>query len=361
MIGSFAVICGHLGNGVNLFYDWFPPYSFHLPLFLFSSGYFYKNDSIKNVRGYVFHKIKTLLIPLYLWNLLYAVITLLSHKMGFSIGWQVNIRSLFWIPFYNGHQFDYNCPSWFVAPLFLVQMFNVVFRKLLNAIGIRENELAIAIVYFIFAYVSYDFLQITLLGELSLPLSHMFTMLPYYSVGTLYKKYERKESNNYYSFIIIAFVGSLFIKHITGSNLTYNIVLFSIQRQEYYWLSYVQSFLGIAFWVSVANILLPVIQGKKWIKSISDSAFSIMVNQLAVGMVIKGFFALAYKYTSFCSGFNMTKFYSEVYYVYLPRDNMQWQLFYDMAALLVPVFIQKMVNNCKCLIIQKVAIAGTSH
>lgn len=41
--GIILVVCGHCNNGgLNLFFDWFPPYGFHLALFVFSSGYFYK-------------------------------------------------------------------------------------------------------------------------------------------------------------------------------------------------------------------------------------------------------------------------------------------------------------------------------
>ena len=42
-IGMILVVAGHCSNGgVSIFYDWFTPYAFHLPLFIFASGYFYK-------------------------------------------------------------------------------------------------------------------------------------------------------------------------------------------------------------------------------------------------------------------------------------------------------------------------------
>lgn len=40
-IGMILVVAGHCSNGgVSIFYDWFTPYAFHLPLFIFASGYF---------------------------------------------------------------------------------------------------------------------------------------------------------------------------------------------------------------------------------------------------------------------------------------------------------------------------------
>lgn len=44
-IGMVIIVAGHCWNGgISLFYEWFPPYAFHLPLFAFASGYFYKNS-----------------------------------------------------------------------------------------------------------------------------------------------------------------------------------------------------------------------------------------------------------------------------------------------------------------------------
>lgn len=68
VIGIISVVFGHSGWGISLLYDWFPPYSYHLALFLFCSGYLYKKTSTNNVILYILHKIKTLIIPLYLWN-----------------------------------------------------------------------------------------------------------------------------------------------------------------------------------------------------------------------------------------------------------------------------------------------------
>lgn len=42
-LGIIFICAGHCKNGgFSLFYEFFPPYSFHLALFMFASGYFYK-------------------------------------------------------------------------------------------------------------------------------------------------------------------------------------------------------------------------------------------------------------------------------------------------------------------------------
>ena len=42
-IGIILVVLGHKG-GISLATDWFAPYSFHILLFIFISGYFYKTN-----------------------------------------------------------------------------------------------------------------------------------------------------------------------------------------------------------------------------------------------------------------------------------------------------------------------------
>lgn len=61
-IGIVLVVIGHK-DGISLFFDWFPAYSFHMPLFIFISGYFYKNENDKNLRNFILNKVNKLIIP----------------------------------------------------------------------------------------------------------------------------------------------------------------------------------------------------------------------------------------------------------------------------------------------------------
>lgn len=85
-IAIISVLVGHGAGGINLFYDWFSPYAFHLPLFAFSSGYFFKESSTDNVCKYIIHKVKTLIIPLYLWHFFYGLVVMFLRNYGFTIG-----------------------------------------------------------------------------------------------------------------------------------------------------------------------------------------------------------------------------------------------------------------------------------
>ena len=52
--GMIFIVAGHCGNGgISLFYDWMPPYAFHIGLFVFASGYFYKESNEQEIWKYI--------------------------------------------------------------------------------------------------------------------------------------------------------------------------------------------------------------------------------------------------------------------------------------------------------------------
>ena len=98
----------------------FPYYSFHVFIFLFVSGYFYKDEAEKNIGRYIWKKCTVLLFPYFLWNLFYGILAQILHKAGFSLGESLSLKTLFLSPFLGGHQFLYNFSAysflWLIKP-----------------------------------------------------------------------------------------------------------------------------------------------------------------------------------------------------------------------------------------------------
>lgn len=113
-IGIILVVAGHLGYNLFEIGDLFPYYSFHVFIFLFVSGYFYKKEAEERIGSYILGKCITLLVPYFLWNLFYGILTNILHGAGFAIGEPLSFKTLFLSPFLDGHQFMYNFPAWFV-------------------------------------------------------------------------------------------------------------------------------------------------------------------------------------------------------------------------------------------------------
>ena len=139
-LGMVFIVSGHCnGGGVNLFYDWFSPYGFHLGLFVFCAGYFYKDSYEQDLTGFLLRKAKSLLLPMYLWNLFYALLVLLLRKFGFTIGMLPSFQTLVTMPLYEGSQFEYNMGAWFVVPLFTVEVMTVLFSAAVPCVWFMEK------------------------------------------------------------------------------------------------------------------------------------------------------------------------------------------------------------------------------
>ena len=78
-----SVIASHcLGKGsieLNI-QGWFNYRSFHMPLFMFASGYFYKRKNVENVLEYIKRKFKRLIVPIYTYNFFYGIYAQILKK-----------------------------------------------------------------------------------------------------------------------------------------------------------------------------------------------------------------------------------------------------------------------------------------
>ena len=87
-LGMIMIVSGHVpgGGAISIFGNWFPYYGVHLPLFAFCAGYFFKPQSIDNTGNYIKKKVKKLIIPLYIYTVVYGIIVQILKSMGFAMG-----------------------------------------------------------------------------------------------------------------------------------------------------------------------------------------------------------------------------------------------------------------------------------
>ena len=128
----FIVACHCSYGGISLGYEWFYPGAFHLALFAFGSGYFYKTSSEDHILAYIWKKFKHLMVPLLLWNAAYGVILQVLRHNKFMFGEDITLYNLLIAPLINGHRFALDFPIWYVFPLFVVQTVTVLLRKPLS-------------------------------------------------------------------------------------------------------------------------------------------------------------------------------------------------------------------------------------
>lgn len=166
-IGIFLVVWGHFYASDTLK---IVIYGFHMPLFLFLSGYLYKQKDI-GFLPFLRKKSKHLLVPFFLFQTVtFLVVNGLSlvgsHKLYES---QIALLTHF---FYLDGDVGFNTPLWFLVVLFFVEILFYLFMRL------KKGKWLVIIVFFALAllFSEQEGMRI-FLGFQILPLSWLFYYL----------------------------------------------------------------------------------------------------------------------------------------------------------------------------------------
>lgn len=339
------VVMGHCrGGGFSVFNEFLPFYSYHLALFIFSSGYFYKQGIEADAQKFIIDKAKKLIIPLYLWNIFYAVLIHILKKNNFFPNTHVTLHSLLVEPITNGHQFLLNLGGWFVIPLFMVHVFNIMVRRLFYVLKIKINEFVYFVCFLLLGFLGVYLSSHGFNNDWFLVLNRMLYFMPFYSLGILYKKYEKYDIiNNLFYFGFLIFV-SLVIIYKYGYMPS---VLPS--WANFYTSNVIKPFyvgiIGIAFWLRISKILSPAIGHSKCINIVADNTYSIMINHVLGFMILNTIFAFLHLKTNLCCGFDMYAYKTVWNYCYVPHNLNQFLILYSIFGILFSILFQKLITT----------------
>lgn len=342
------VVVAHFGRpiGLGMLESIFSTYTFALFAFTFSSGYFYRKSDEEHPVKAILHKVRRLVVPMYLYNFFYAFAILVSRRFGFIIGEEVTWRSLLIEPWTFGHQYMYNLGGWFVAPLFMVYVCNLLVRKILGKFG--DDRLVFVLYQLLGMYGIWLTLQQFNHSGYGLAICRFLIFLPLYGLGTLYRNYLEKYDtlNNYLYFGVLIMIQILM-------NTAHGYV-----RPYYYsWCDnfdnvfcpYIVGYVGVFFLLRFCKWLSPIIPSKGIMSQIGDCSYSVMMNHFLGFMVVKSIFAVLFKVSSgvWFGDFNMDLYKADVWYFYLPKGLDQWGIVYIAAGVGVAILIQKLLNLAK--------------
>ena len=349
-LGIIFVVAGHCdGGGFSIFYEIFPIYSFHLSLFVFASGYFYNFENEYNVKKYIVKKLKQLILPLYLWNIFYACLIFVIKNFGF-FPVSINLKTIFIAPILNGHQFVLNLGGWFIIPLFIIQIINILIRKIFMFYKIKVNENLYFVISLILGLFGVHIAYLGFNTNWYLVLDRVLYFIPFYSLGILYRKYEKYDrlpSIIYFSIIMSIVIFFIFFKNgIPGFTISWCNNFTSNPLSPF-----VVGFLGIAFWLRIAKILEPAIGKNKYVNIVADNTYTIMINHLLGFMIIKTLFACISKYSIYFNDFNMYEYKINIWYYYLPHNLSQMLILYLVAGIIFPIVFQLMIKKIRKKII----------
>lgn len=294
----------------------FPIYLFHVPLFLFISGYFYNKENNESIFNIILYKAKKLLIPLFIWNFFYGVI---SNVLQFNYSVPLSFNSLFILPLINGHQFGLNAATWFVFPMFLTQVCYALIRKKLRNISEQKVDFVLFLIF------SFLFIVISKLGndpvnDYFLTLMRVCLFLPFFHFGVIYRKYIEKKLNKKYLVLIICIVIQLIlIEFANGYKLSYVLAWCNSFSDKNTIILYLGTLNAILFWVYIVKSITRIIP-KKAAVYIGNHTYEIMVHHL-MGFTILNYILLLISKNINHMNFDYLAFKSDVYYQFLPFER----------------------------------------
>ena len=347
IIAIIMIVDGHIGTTDYLSLNGLLRYqNYHIALFMFTSGYFLNLN--RNTKDFLTRKCTRLLLPLFIWNFIYGFICWALNTYGdFQIGAEFNLYNLIVAPFTDGHQFIYNMASWFLVPLFFVQVISFFILKPF----LKKQGTCPLICWLIFFVLALILGSIALnygpenggARNIKLAILRIFYFMPAFAFGALYKNWlEKYDTLNtpLYLFIVLGLISIL--SHIfPGYNHVPSWLDFVFAPSL---AIYAISFLCILFWLRIAKVLVPVYKKSSALQHISDHTFDIMMHHFAGFMLIKA---------TLCglSDFNKALYKTDIWYYYFPGSEILSQWVYIsitiVIALLAGFTSQKISDKIK--------------
>lgn len=367
------VVAGHCGYHIMTVGELFPYYSFHVPLFMFISGYFYKDSEEDAPLTYLKKKVRRLLVPYFIWNVIYGLIAWAMRGAGFTMGEGISLRTLFVQPFLHGYQFIYNYAAWFVPALFLIELMNILARMLLRRVirgvcrlrgrgagrssgrsagGTKEAGAALSmaaedgIVEWVMLAGSLV-VGITVVwlaigghvwGNYKAPGRILF-LFPCFQMGQFYrKKLEKHDTAGNVAYFAVL-IGLQVILSVGLGGLAFSSVWCTGFANGPV-IPYVTIVSGIAFWLRVARILTPVFGQSRSVQYLGRNTYAVMMHHVMAFMLVKIVIAAVAAYTGMCVDFDFVQFYSNIDYYYFVRGAEQFGMVYLAAGIVLPLGLQ---------------------
>lgn len=365
------VVAGHCGYHIMTVGELFPYYSFHVPLFMFISGYFYKDSEEEHPLNYVKKKLRRLIVPYLIWNLVYGLISWAMRSAGFAMGEGISFKTLFIEPFVHGYQFIYNYAAWFVPVLFVVEMMNLLARIILRNVirGIwhlykkmsgrtaRESELPkekegtiiewVMLAGSLLVGITVVWLAIGghVWGHYKAP-GRILLLFPCFQMGQFYlKKLEKHDTLGNVAYFVIL-IGIQVILNVFFNGLAFSSVWCTGFANGPV-MPYITMISGIAFWLRVARIITPAALESRAVQYLGRNTYAVMMHHVMAFMIVKMVIAAVAARTGACADFDFEQFYTNIDYYYMVRGAEQFAMVYLAAGVIMPLGVQAVLDRMK--------------
>lgn len=360
-LSGFAIIfvvLGHMSGvptTIFTFDEWFPFYSFHMPLFLFISGYFYKEKNEDEIGRYILKKAKNLLIPYYICNLVFLLLQTGLSQFGFSIGHTFSFYNWIIWPWIHTQPYTFAIPSWYLIAFFLCCIVYSCLRKLLSFIFktavVKEYVLLflLLVIGFVAVYSHKHFNA----GETATVYLRSAVMLFFIQLGFFYKKclekHDTMKNIPYFAILFALRFVTILIAKARGGKLTFG--LFELKDFGNSGISfYIAGILGIALWLRISKLLADYPKKISILAIIGNNTKHIMLFHV-FGFFILNLILFSLNSVIALPGFDREQFFSQIYYCV--SGSPQVSLLYLVFGIGISLLIVLLTERFKRLLLKE--------
>ena len=368
VIAISFVVFGHIRfsdfrndlTAVGTFSGWFPYYRFHLPVFLFISGYFYKGIEDAPRFGIAFgkfllKKIRHLLLPYYVINGLFLLL-----GTWLRANWHITYLTPFsleeWLihPWTKLYSITYSVPTWYMISLFIAEIYFVLLRKLFRLI-IRKDfvrELILLLVTLGLGIGAIILRNSMPPSETIMVYLRSVLMLFFIQVGIFYRRHLEKHDNlNSGWYFLILFTFQFLLILLSGNNPLspglFGMVYFEVIGYDYF----LAGLTGIALYLRITRILATIPRQSRVIKFIGGNTKYIMAFHVFGFFLLNCFFRFLYEHNAehiLLIDFKPEVFRSYLYYACV--ENPRMILLYYLAGMAFSLLVAWLIGLVKRLL-----------
>ena len=323
--------------------DLFRYYSFHLLLFAFGAGYFFKFHG--GVLSDLAARAKRLLVPLYIWNVIYGIgAAALRRFGGFEIGEPLNLYTLLIAPITNGEHFVWNLGSWFIFPLFLSQTIYSLIRRCTKYF--KDNEWITFALCLTLGCTAAQICHMNRQDLLPLFLLRTLSLLPGYAGGQLYRRCLEHRDTLPTAPYLIAIVILRALLCVRYENLAYLLSKGTFFVCDPFGV-YFGAFLAIAFFLRIARLLAPLME-RSWVALYaSRHTFDIMMHHFMGFFALNSVFLILNALGIGAADFSVKSFRTLYDYNYAPYGRSEFNILYLLAGIFFSLMIAYVTDKIK--------------
>lgn len=351
-IGIIAVVFGHADYGgddiPNFLNLAFPYYSWHMPFFVFISGYFFNRT--KPVTKYIPQKLKTHLLPALIVNFVCGIFSMALMEFNITgFGMPITLKSLFVTPFTTGYQFNIDVALWYVFALVVIEIVAVLMDRVVRGKGDLIYLLITFVGSLLCCYRAYYDFEGTRDEYFNAVLRFGFLMF-FFWLGVCYKHYFEnsiKRFINYKTSIVIFIVQGVFLgltEFVININ-TRNMDFSKITVPDGYWVALVSPISATLFFLGICYSVAPYVKDSKLLVTFGRNTKYVMYYHQLIFVLSSVLCAIIVKLEILnISGFSFKKMWEKIYY---SGGNIYITVAVSVIALVLPIVVCRFIDKKK--------------